>query len=322
MKTRILTTLAAGALLAAATACGAQSLDSGSSQAAATAPAAAPDTAALDQAPTEEKAADVINAITPDAALAAKVPAKVKTEGLKVVSSIGYPPMELYASDGKTAIGLDPALARAIARKLGVKVTITDEEFNSQIPGVLTGRYDFVISSMTDNKERQGQVTFVDYVRAGAGILVKSGNPAGIAGPADLCGKTVSVVDNGSSLAALEGYAADCTKAGKKGVDILKFPGDQEALLQVSNGRAQASITDYVVAAYKAADAKLAVEAIALEGTESPWGIGMKPDNKELIDSVKGALDALIQSGEYGKLLKAWNLDKLAVQSAVVNGGQ
>ncbi|MFF0245532.1 ABC transporter substrate-binding protein [Streptosporangium sandarakinum] len=318
MKTRTLTTLAAGALLAATAACGAQSLDDGAS---ATAPAAAPDVV-LDQAPAEEKAADVINAITPDKDLAAKAPAKLKSDGLKVVSSIGYPPMELFASDGKTPIGFDPALSRAIARKLGVKVTITDEEFNSQIPGVLTGRYDFVISSMTDNPERQGQVTFVDYVQAGSGLLVKAGNPAGVNGPKDLCGKTVSVVDNGSSMELAEKYDADCKKDGKAAVDILKFPGDTEAMLQVGNGRAQALITDYVVAAYKAADPKLAMEAITLEGTESPWGIGMKPDNKELIESVKGALDSLIQSGEYGKLLAAWNLDKLAVQSAVVNGGK
>jgi polar amino acid transport system substrate-binding protein len=316
LNTRILTTLtalAAGALLAATAACGAKPLDAGASDR---------KSVVLDKAPTEEKAAGVIDAITPDQDLAAKVPSSVKSGGLKVVSSIGYPPMELFATDGKTPIGFDPALARAIARKLGVKVTITDEEFNSQIPGVLSGRYDFVISSMSDTPEREGQITFVDYVRAGAGLLVKKGDPAGIAGPKDLCGKTVSVVDNGSSLNLAERYAADCKKAGSAAVNILKFPGDQEALLQVTGGRAQASITDYVVAASKAADPKLAVDAVALDGTESPWGIGIRPDNKQLVDSVKGALDSLIRSGEYGKLLKAWNLDKLAVQSAVINGGK
>lgn len=316
MNTRILTTLTAlatGALLAATAACGAKSLDAGASDR---------KSVVLDKAPTEEKAAGVIDAVTPDQDLAAKVPSSVKSGGLKVVSSIGYPPMELFATDGKTPIGFDPALARAIARKLGVKVTITDEEFNSQIPGVLSGRYDFVISSMSDTPEREGQITFVDYVRAGAGLLVKKGDPAGITGPKDLCGKTVSVVDNGSSMNLAERYAADCKKAGSAAVNILKFPGDQEALLQVSGGRAQASITDYVVAASKAADPKLAVDAVALDGTESPWGIGIRPDNKQLIESVKGALGALIRSGEYAKLLQAWNLGKLAVPSVVVNGGK
>ncbi|MEV4803981.1 ABC transporter substrate-binding protein [Nonomuraea sp. NPDC049421] len=313
MKIRIIT---AGLLLAATAACGAQSLDADSSEPAGSAPPVT-----LDQAPAEEKAAGVINAITPDPALAGKTPAKLKKDGLKVVSSIGYPPMELYATDGKTPIGFDPALARAIARKLGVKVSITDEEFNSQIPGVLTGRYDFVISSMSDTPERREQLTFVDYVKAGAGLIVKKGNPAKISGPKDLCGKTVSVVDNGSSLQLAEGYSADCEKAGEKAVELLKFPGDQEALLQVTGGRAQASITDYVVAAYKVPDEKLGIEAKALEGTESPWGIGLRTDDKELIEAVKGALDSLIASGEYAKMLEAWNLGALAVDAATINGG-
>ncbi|GAA2271394.1 ABC transporter substrate-binding protein [Nonomuraea roseoviolacea subsp. roseoviolacea] len=312
-----------GALLLAATACGAQSLDDGAAK-------AGPDgrrtpggtTVTLDQAPADDKAAAIVNAVTPDQALAAKVPDAVRAEGLKVTTSVGYPPMELFASDGKTPIGLDPALARAIARKLGVKVTISDEDFNAQIPGVITGRYDMIMSSMSDTPERQAKVTFVDYVRAGAGMILKAGNPAGVKGPADLCGRTVSVVDNGSSLELAETYDKDCGKAGKSGVTILKFPGDQEALLQVRNGRAQANITDYVVAAYKAADPGQKVEALAVDGTESPWGIGMNPKDEQLVECVRGALDALIASGEYGGILKAWSLEKLAVPSAVVNGGK
>ncbi|NUR92635.1 MAG: ABC transporter substrate-binding protein [Nonomuraea sp.] len=297
--------LTIGALLLATAACGAQSLsDSGSSTAAAK--------PALDQAPADDQAAAVINAIQPDTAL--KVPDSIK-DGLKITTSVGYPPMEQFATDGKTPVGLDPSLARAIARKLGVKLSITDEEFNSQIPGVLSGRYDFVMSSMSDTKERQAQVTFVDYVKAGAGMLTKGGPVT------DVCGKTVSVVDNGSSLKLAETYEAKCKKDGKPAVEILKFPGDQEALMQVSNGRAQVNFTDYVVAAHKAADASLKLTATPVEGTESPWGMGFKPDNKELVDAVKGALDSLIKSGEYASILKAWNLDRLAVQTAEINGG-
>lgn len=318
-----LRTITIGALLLAATACGAQPLDDGATEArpGGQDPAGGA-TVTLDQAPADDKAATIINAIAPDQNLAAKVPADVKADGLKVTTSVGYPPMELFAGDKKTPIGLDPALARAIARKLGVKVVISDEDFNAQIPGVITGRYDMIMSSMSDTPERQAKVTFVDYVRAGAGMLVRAGNPDGVQGPGDLCGRTVSVVDNGTSLDLAETYDGDCEKAGKAGIDILKFPGDQEALLQVKNGRAQANITDYVVAAYKAADRKLGVEALAIDGTESPWGIGMNPENTQLVESVRSALDALIKSGEYGAILKAWSLEKLAVQSAVVNGGK
>jgi polar amino acid transport system substrate-binding protein len=315
LKIRIVIPLLLASL--AGTACGAQSLSE---------PPAAPSSGqsappvVLDQAPAEDKAAAVINAIQPDPALTARLPADIRSAGLKMTSSLGYPPMNMIATDGRTAIGLDPSLGRAIARKLGAKLAITDEEFNSQIPGIITGRYDILMSSVSDTPERRTNVTFVDYVNAGAGMLVAKGNPEGVKTPADLCGKTVSVVDNGSSLALAEETHADCERNGEKGLDILKFAGDQEALLQVSNGRAQANITDYVVAAYKAADPKTQADALAIDGTEALWGIALHPDNKELINAVRDALDALIQSGEYGKILAAWDLEKLAIKAALVNG--
>lgn len=275
-----------------------------------------------DLAPPQDKAAAVINAIQPDPALAAQVPASVKAGGLRMSTSEGYPPMEMFASDGKTIVGLDPSLARALARKLGVGITVKNEDFNAQIPGLTTNRFDVVMTSMTDNPERQQKVTFVDYVSAGAGYLVKKGNPTGIATPADLCGETVSVVDNGSSLKLTEGYNKDCLSKGSPKINILKLTGDQDALLAMTSGRAGVNITDYVVASFKANDPKVGADAIPIEGTESPWGIAMNPKQTQLITAVQKALQALITSGDYQKILAAWDLEKLAVPSAVVNGGK
>ncbi|PZG19548.1 ABC transporter substrate-binding protein [Nonomuraea aridisoli] len=316
MKIRIVIPVLLAGL--AGTACGAQPLTA--DPAAPASQSARP--AAQVQAPAEDKAAAVINAIAADPALNARLPADIRSEGLKMTTSLGYPPMNMIGSDGTTAIGLDPSLGRALARKLGVPLHITDEEFNSQIPGIITGRYDILMSSVTDTAERRTKVTFVDYLNAGAGMVIAKGNPDGIKTPADLCGRTVSVVDNGSSLALAEETHATCEKNGEKGLDILKFAGDQEALLQVTNGRAQANITDYVVAAYKAADPKTETEALPIDGTEALWGIALRPDNKALIDAVHDALAALIDSGEYGKILAAWGLEELAIEAPVINGGE
>jgi len=315
-RIRIGTLVAASTLVLATAACGGESLDSSEDT------PAEVGSVVLDEAPEEDAAAEIINSIEPDPELAAAVPADIRTEGLEMTTSAGYPPMEMFGSDGTTIIGLDPSLGRAIARKLGVNINITNEDFNAQIPGIVTGRYDILMSSMTDNAERQAQVSFVDYVAGGAGFIVPAGNPDGISSGADLCGKVVSVVDNGSSLTLAEQYDADCTSNGAPAIEILKFTGDQDALLQVINGRADANITDYVVASFKASDPSTDVEAVAIDGTETPWGVAMEPGNEELIESVKGAVDALIESGEYGEILDAWDLGELAVPAAVVNGGK
>ncbi|MDN5796041.1 MAG: ABC transporter substrate-binding protein [Intrasporangium sp.] len=272
------------------------------------------------QAPDGEKAAPVIDAIKPDAAIAATVPDAIRAKGLTLSTSVGYPPMEIYAPDGQTIVGVDPAIGLAIARVLGLRLTVTNEDFNAQIPGVLTGRYDLVMSSMSDTKERQAKVTFVDYVSAGAGFLVKHGNPDQIKAPADMCGHTLSVVDNGSSLMLAEKYNKACVAEGKPAIDLLRMTGDQDALLALKSGRAQLNITDYVVAASKAADPKEGVDAVTLKGTESPWGIAMNPQNKALIDAVQAALTKLIESGDYAKILQAWQVPALATDKATING--
>jgi polar amino acid transport system substrate-binding protein len=197
-----------------------------------------------------------------------------------------------------------------------------DADFNAQIPGVVTGRYDIVMSSMSDSKERQQKISFVDYVKAGAALQLPKGNPQNLTKGSDLCGRTVSVVDNGSSLEAAQQFSKDCTKSGNKAIKLLRFTGDQDALLALKSGRADASITDYVVAASRAAQPSQKVDAVALKGTEALWGIGMNPQQEDLIKAVQGALNTLIANGKYRSILAAYNMKGLALTHASVNGSK
>lgn len=274
-----------------------------------------------EKAPELDPAADVLNGIKPDAELAKKVPSDIRKDGINYSTSMGYAPMEIWAEDKKTPIGVDLSLGRGIAAVLGLKLNFADEDFNSQIPGLLSGRYDMIMSSMSDTKERQKRVTFVDYVQAGSGFLVKKANPKNITKPEDMCGKTVSVVDNGSSLTWTEAQSKKCESDGKGKITILKFTGDQDAYLALKSGRADVNVTDYVVAASKEAEPKEGMKSFQLEGTESPWGIALNPDEKEFIDAVQGALQKLIDGGEYKKILGAYKMEGLAIDKATINAG-
>lgn len=312
----VLSCVAVSALLMT-TACGGQSL-SGNNQSSAPADSAFTAT----PAPTEDLAKTVIDAVKADPTLTAMLPASMKSSGLRMTTSEGYPPMEMFATDGSTLIGVDPSLGRAIANKLGVAISIKNEDFNAQIPGITTGRYDIIMSSMTDNPERRKTVSFVDYVQSGSGWVVKKGNPAKLGAPDTACGKTIAVIDNGSSLALVEGFNKDCVAAGKPAINILKFAGDQEAILQVRNGRADAGVNDYPVAAYRAQTSDGVLDAAVIDGPTSPWGIAMSQKDPKVVEAVQKALQALITEGSYGKILDAWNVQKMAVTSAVVNDGK
>lgn len=253
--------------------------------------------------------------------IAADIPADLKKSGLKVTTSPGYPPMEMFDDDKETIIGVDPSLARAIGKVLGLKVTVKRETFNAQIPGMLTGRYDMVMSSLTDNAERRAKATMIDYVAPGTAFVVQKGNPAGIHDPGDVCGKTLAVVDNGSALGYAQDYSKACEQKGKKPAKILKFTGDQDALLQVRSGRADADINDYPVAVFHAATSNGRLGTVPIHGTKAPFGIAMLPKRKDAIDVVRRAVQALIDSGAYSKILKAWDVEDMAVKRVTINGG-
>ena len=107
------------------------------------------------------------------------MPAKLRSKGtLTVASDATYAPMEFIAKDGKTVIGVDADLAKALGTVMGLKLKVQNATFATIIPGINSGKYDVGMSSFTDTKAREKVVDFVTYFSAGTSFYVKtSGGP-------------------------------------------------------------------------------------------------------------------------------------------------
>ena len=93
----------------------------------------------------------------------------------KVGMEIGYPPMEYYDTDGKTPIGFDIELGKAIASKLGLEVEFVDTAWDGIFAGLETNKYDCVISAATITPERLESMEFSKpYVGNGQTLVVNS----------------------------------------------------------------------------------------------------------------------------------------------------
>ncbi|MEE1825667.1 transporter substrate-binding domain-containing protein [Streptomyces sp. BE20] len=90
--------------------------------------------------------------------------------------------------------GLDPELARAIGRHLGLRVAFTDLPFDRLIPAVRTGHPDLAMSAVVDTRQRRlgaaedgcradAAVDFVDHLATGTSMVVKAGNPLDLSAP-------------------------------------------------------------------------------------------------------------------------------------------
>lgn len=268
------------------------------------------------------------------APLAAKLPADIRKAGvIKVGSDIAYPPVE-YMQGGK-AVGIDPDIADALGKQLGVKLQFENGKFDSLIVGLQANRYNVIMSAMNDTKDRQNGVNsatgkkagtgvdFVDYFTAGTSILVQKGNPKGIKSLDDLCGKVVALQRGTTSEGIAKAQNTKCTKDGKKAITLQTFDTDPEALLRLKQGASVADLNDFPVAAYnaKTSGGGKDFEVIGDQIEAGPYGIAVSKQNTQLRDALQAAVDAIIKNGEYQKILQKWNVTDGAVTEAKINGG-
>ncbi|MFD4946322.1 ABC transporter substrate-binding protein [Streptomyces sp. NPDC058239] len=270
---------------------------------------------------------------TKGSAAAELLPQDIKDKGvIKVGSDIAYPPVEFKDKSGKT-VGIDPDLGAALGKELGVTFQFENGTFDTLITGLRSKRYDLAMSAMTDTKDRQegvdsetqkkvGEgVDFVDYFTAGVSIYTRKGDDQGIKTWADLCGKKIAVQRGTVSHDLAKAESKKCT--GGKKIAIETFDNDLEAQTRLRSGGADAGSSDFPVAAYavKTSGGGKDFQLVGEQVEAAPYGIAVAKGNDQLTKAVQAALDAIIKSGEYGKIISKWGVEAGAVTEAKLNGG-
>jgi polar amino acid transport system substrate-binding protein len=267
-------------------------------------------------------AASAVPTQTQNAALNEKLPAAVRTAGtVKVGTEALYPPFESFGADNKAIVGLDPDIAAALGQVLGVSLPMTHTAFDGLLTALDGGRFDIVMAAVTDTKAREAKYDFVDYFMTGQAIVVKKGNPAGIKGVPDLCGKNVSVLVSSTQEKLLGEFNTKECAAEK--INVTALPSDKDALLQVRTGRADANFTQDAVGRYNArtiGGGNQFEVANSEPMLPTPVGIVVDKKNSQLRDALKAGLEELIANGTYAKILARNDLSGGAVKDVTING--
>jgi polar amino acid transport system substrate-binding protein len=256
-----------------------------------------------------------------DQALAAKVPAAVKSDGKIVIGTdSSYPPNEFLDTDGKTVIGFDVDLFNAVAAKLGLKTEYQSAVFDAIIPGIQSGKYEGGVSSFTINPERKQQVNMVSYFNAGTQWGTKKGNPTGIQ-PDNACGKKVAVqtntVQDTKDVSSKRQQA--CKSAGKPAITIDRYQRQDQATAAVVSGKDDAMLADSPVVAYAVKQTNGQLELLGDIYAAAPYGYVIKKDQAEFAQAVADAVKALISDGTYKTILEKWGVQAGAIDNPAVN---
>ncbi len=207
-----------------------------------------------------------------------------------------YKPFNFYDSAGKLA-GFDVEVGNALAKHLGLKPNPVTGPFDSLVAGLAAKRYDLIIGSMSATEARKKAVDFTDnYYESGAQLFVKKGSP--IKSAADLKNATVGVV---------LGTTFEELAKKQPGVKTTKtYNSDNQALIELGNGRVDAVITTKLLGLYQIKETKIPVEAVGDVLAPDPAAIASRKDNEKLTTKVNEFLKEFKSSGGYATLSKKW----------------
>jgi polar amino acid transport system substrate-binding protein len=256
------------------------------------------------------------------ASIAGELPSAVASKGtLTVAADASYAPNEFFDADGKTVIGMDADLAKALGQVLGLQVSVVNATFDSILPGLASGKYDLGMSSFTDTKDREKTVDFVTYFSAGTSFFVNASGGPTINTLDDLCGHKASVEKGTTQADDAAAQDTKCKGAGKSGVDVQVYPDQTGANLALSSGRADVGMADSPVAAYQVKQSGGKFKLSGQPYGTAPYGIAL-PKGNGMSKPILDALKELMKDGVYKNILQKWGIDAGAISNPQVDGAQ
>lgn len=219
---------------------------------------------------------------------------------LKVCFEAGYIPFEMKAKDGRF-VGFDIDLSKHMARSIGVKYVPVNTAWDGIIPALQTKKCDLILGGMTITPKRNLKVNFSDpYIVIGQSLLIPAHLKAEIKSYKDLNNSKYTVV----SKLGTTGAAAAKRYLSKAKIDL--YDTDVDAVLQVSNGKADAFVYDFTYNAIYASQHSDLLVHIDKPFTYEPLGWAIRQDDPNFLNFLNNYLRQIKGDGTYQRMYDKW----------------
>ena len=216
---------------------------------------------------------------------------KIKEKGeLVMLTNAAFPPFEYV--DGSEITGVDVEIAQAIADELGVKLTVTNMDFDPIIDYIKTGKGDLGIAGITANEEREKAVDFsTSYITTTQYMIL----PTGVDG--------ATFDPNGKIIGVQQGTTGDNYYASDPEVmqpkEVKRYKSAVDAAADMALGRVDCVIIDEMPAKAIVANNPGKMQAYDPGYDKESYSIAMMKGN----DSLKQVVDSVLQKlADEGKI--------------------
>ena len=219
--------------------------------------------------------------------------------------------------DGKTPVGFDVDIVKALAKTFGLEADPQTSNFDSIIPSI-GSKYDIGVSSFTITPERMKAVDFVSMFKAGSTWVVKKGNPNKV-DTSDLCGLKIAVQTGTTQEEEVNKGAEQCKADNKLDIQILSNKLQTDVTTNVVTGKADVFYADSPVAGYAISQTDDQLEAFGEDVGVTKEAVAIKKGDSDTAKAVQAAMQKLMDDGTYMKILKHWGVESGAVDKAEIN---
>ncbi len=205
---------------------------------------------------------------------------------LVMVTEAGFAPFEYYQNN--EIVGVDVEIAKEIANKMGKKLVIKDVAFDSIINEVKSGKADIGAAGISYTEERSKQVDFSsDYFTSKIIVIVKDSD------------NEIDFNNLGTKKIAVQlGSTADTFVTNNyKNATITRQKKYLAAIEDLKNDKVDCVVMDELPAKQilsKNTNLKILNKILSSEN----YGMVVKKNNKELLDTVNEVIEDLKKSGK------------------------
>jgi ABC-type amino acid transport substrate-binding protein len=239
-------------------------------------------------------------------------------EALRVGVSPDYPPL-IFKRDG-AYVGADADLALELGRALHRPVEFVPVAWDKQIPALLAGETDIIISGMSVTRARQMRVKFTEpYLRSGLVIVARTADAPRL--------DTLEKIKNEIvRVGVMSGTTADTfvqnNLPSARRVTIAQRADVAFRLLKTRE--IAAYIDDCHAASWLVSENEGSLVGIWKLLTEEQLACALRPEDVELLTAVNNLLKQWKQDGTLDRIVRPWlpYLDQLNAAPSVPSDGQ
>jgi arginine/ornithine transport system substrate-binding protein len=223
---------------------------------------------------------------------------------------VPYEPMEYRTPEGELT-GFDIELGNALCAEMGIECEWVVQGWDGIIPGLMSRKYDAIMSSMTINEERREQVLFSDpYFTPPSAWFVPADSNIDMPAKETLEGKNIGV-QRGTLQ---DNYVSDMYG---NVADINRYATADDMVLDMEAGRLDAVFLDFPVGKSTLLDSQDGNYKVVGSMITEPksyfgdgFGIAFRKRDEELASKFNEALATLKENGTYDKIFDKYFSNK------------